>query len=324
MSESTKVDPVLITSILDYLRRSVHGYDLAEMAEHFGVAPTRMLSIIEFLWALEFPDTPLSGHEYMFDFDAEGLYADEPWVKLTHDPAARVKRRFDPQELATVLTGLATLREFRSADDIEVLDRLSAKLLGTNVESIDDRHEEHPTIAAMRRSMDRGTQLEISYLAENADAPESRIIDPLRLEVHGAMVYLCAFCHLREGMRWFRHDRIVSHRELTTPIGKYADADRQQPLQVRGKSFPRLQLAVAPSAFAALRPYLDDRDFPPVDIDGYARCSVVFRSLHVAARLAAENPGAVVVEGPDEARAFMVSWATDALERHSEISCPKA
>lgn len=324
MTLQAKVDPILVTSILTYLRRSEHGYDLNEMAEHFGISAATMLEIIEFLWTLEFPNSMLNGHEHMFDFDADGLYADEPWVKLIHDPAAKVKRRFEPQELATVITGLSTLRAFRSAEDIEVLDRLSAKLLGTDLAGSETHQPSHPTVAAIRRAIDRQTQLELSYFAENADAPEHRTVDPLRLEVHGAMAYLSAYCHLRKGMRWFRHDRIVSITELDVPIAEYSESQRNQVLRVRGKSFPRLSLAVSPSAFATVRPYLDARDFPPADADGFSRCTVVFRSLGVAARLVAENHGAVIVEGPPEAREFLVRWAKEALANSGPKQFPKA
>ncbi|MGO1544311.1 MAG: helix-turn-helix transcriptional regulator [Gulosibacter sp.] len=313
MAQSTRIDPVLIMSVLTFLRRHEHGYDLADMASYFGVSSERMLEVIEFLWVLEFPDTVLSGSENMFDFDAEGLEAEEPWVKLTHDPAARVARRFDPQELATVLIGLDAIREHRSESEREIIDRLSAKLLGRDPETGAKNRDENPVITAMRRALDRGTQLELDYFAEHADAPERRVVDPLRLEVHGAMVYLSAYCHLRQGMRWFRHDRILSFKERDEPIGTYSETERNHPLQVRGKSMPELELAIAPSAFSTLRPYLNGKKFPPLDADGFSRCRVFFRSYHVAAKLAAEHAGAVIVEGPPEARAFMASWAQAAL-----------
>lgn len=324
MAEATKIDPVLVTSVLDYLRRGEHGYDLAEMAGHFGVAPTRMRGIIDFLWTLEFPESSLNGHEHMFDFDADGLAAQEPWVKLTHDPAARVNRRFEPQELATVLTGLSTLRDFRSPEEVEILDRLSAKLLGEASPGTGTAKPEEPVVAAMRRALDRGTRLRISYFPEFADAPETRTIDPLSLEVRGAMVYLLAYCHLRLGMRWFRHDRILSFSELDDAIGEYSNEERNQPLRVQGQGLQRVDAAIAPSAFAALRPYLDGRDFPPLDADGFARCDIVFRSLHVAARLAAENAGGFIIEGPVEARSFIERWAKDALSSGTTLSAPKA
>ncbi|WP_192497037.1 WYL domain-containing protein [Gulosibacter chungangensis] len=324
MAESTKVDPVLVTSVLDYLRRSEHGYDLDEMAEHFGLPATRMIGIIDFLWTLEFPDSSLNGHEHMFDFDADGLAAEDPWVKLTHDPAAKVTRRFQPQELATVLTGLSTLRDFRNPEETEILDRLTAKLLGQEASDSVAEKIEAPVVAAMRRALDRSTQLQFSYFREFADAPETRTVDPLRIEVRGAMVYLLAYCHLREGMRWFRHDRILTFTELDEPIGQYSEQDRNQPLQVRGQGLQRVDAAIAPCVFAALRPYLDARDFPPLDSDGFSRCSIVFRSLHVAARLAAENAGAFMIEGPAEARSFMVRWAQEALSGGSTLSSPKA
>lgn len=324
MSEAVTVDPVLVASMLDYLRRHEHGADLAEMAEHFGVSSATALRIIEFLWTLEFPDTTVSGHQHMFDFDAEGLYAEEPWVKLVHDPATHVRRRFSPSELATVLIGLSSLREFRSAEEIGVLDRLSAKLLGTDLPGPGAGEIEDPTVAAIRRSIDRGTRLRIEYVSEHAVAPEARVVDPLRLEVRGAMAYLWAYCRLREGMRWFRRDRILTSTELDEPIAKYSEEDRNQVLRVRGESYPELQVAVAPSAFAAIRPYLDGRDFPALDADGFSRCRIVFRSLRVAARLAAENAGAFVVEAPDAARAFMVRWAREALRNRGSLSDPKA
>lgn len=315
MNESTKIDPVLLVSVLNFLRRHEHGADLGEMARHFGVSAVRMRGIIDFLWTVEFPGTALLGPESMFDFDAEGLEDEEPWVRLTHDPTARVSRRFDPQELATVLIGLDALREHRSAEERAVIDRLSAKLRGGEDADAPAEGSGSPLVDALRRAIDRGAQLRIRYFASGADAPEWRVVDPLRLEVRGAMVYLNAYCTKRRGFRWFRHDRILEHEALDSPIGEYSEADRNRPLEVSGHRLATVRLAVAPSAYPAVRPYLPPgRAFPEPEDDGFSRCPVDFRSYQVLAQLCAEHAGSVVVEGPEEARAAVRSWARSAID----------
>lgn len=311
-----KIDALLLASVLDVLRGHPHGHDLASLAERFGLSTARMRSVIEFLWTVGVRDEQgFDDPSSMFDFDAEAL--DEDWVRLTHDPVRTAPTRFTSVEHAAVLTGLSVLRASANAEEAARIDALAAKLTGVTSET----HESAPGagrsvdrwLEPIRTALERGEQLRIHYRGEFADAGRWRQVDPLRLEVRGASTYLNAWCHEAREPRWFRTDRIRDLERTELPAGTHNESERARPLEVRKASGPEVDLAVAPSAIALIRPYLAGKPVPAPDADGMVRIRVKLRATGVAVRLAAEQAGAIIVEGPAEVRNEVAKWAEAAL-----------
>ncbi|MGC9395651.1 MAG: helix-turn-helix transcriptional regulator [Anaerolineae bacterium] len=74
-----------------------------------------------------------------------------------------------------------------------------------------DYHVPEPTgplLQALERAIAAGATLDIVYYTAGRDHVTRRRIDPLRLEWHGDVVYLIAYCHLRQDQRVFRVERM--------------------------------------------------------------------------------------------------------------------
>jgi proteasome accessory factor C len=307
-------DALMVSSLLDVLRANPHGLDLGELASSFSESPERMRGLIDYVWSLEITDA--SGQvdpSQMFDFDADGLDEDEPWVKLTHDPVRPVARNFDANELALVLTGLEVLREAAGVADAARIDALHAKLRGATGPEAANRGDAR--VDALGAAITARQRVRITYSAEQSEAPVEREVDPLRLEARNGFVYLNAYCHLRHDLRWFRADRILELERLETPAEPHSAADRDRGLVVTGRGLIPVDVAVGPGAVAAVRPYLAGRSLPAA---GKIRLRLKLRSAGVAARLAAEHAGEFVVEGPTAVREHVMTWLEGALARQRD------
>lgn len=65
-----------------------------------------------------------------------------------------------------------------------------------------------PLLEALEAAIAAGETVEIDYYTAGRAHQTTRCVDPLRLEWRGDVVYLIAYCHLREDQRVFRVDRI--------------------------------------------------------------------------------------------------------------------
>ena len=65
-----------------------------------------------------------------------------------------------------------------------------------------------PLLERLERAIQEQATVEIEYYTAGRAHHTTRRVDPLRLEWHGDVVYLVAYCHLRGGQRVFRVDRI--------------------------------------------------------------------------------------------------------------------
>jgi proteasome accessory factor C len=63
----------------------------------------------------------------------------------------------------------------------------------------------------------------IDYYVPARDESTARVVDPLRLVTAQGNDYLEAWCHLAEGQRLFRVDRISSTETLDSPVEEHAD-----------------------------------------------------------------------------------------------------
>jgi hypothetical protein len=76
---------------------------------------------------------------------------------------------------------------------------------------------DHPPTAVVIKTIEQAiatnTPLALTYYAASFDQTTQRLVDPLRLEWHGDVPYLIAYCHLRQDERTFRVDRILDIRE---------------------------------------------------------------------------------------------------------------
>jgi proteasome accessory factor C len=120
-------------------------------------------------------------------------------------------------------------------DARDVVQRTLAKLeavAGTDPASVLPVHvSAEPTpgaehVAVLERAIAAGRQLEIVYHVPSRDQQSARVIDPRGVARVENVLYLDAWCNAAQDDRVFRLDRIVSVRELDTPVADPAARPR--------------------------------------------------------------------------------------------------
>ncbi len=199
-----------LLALVPYLRTHP-GAELGEVAAVFGVDVRQLNDDLNLLWVCGLPG---GGPGDLIDFAFEGdtvtvveaQTLDRP-LKLTADEALAL--RVAARALADV-PGLA---------ERDALESAQAKLAiasGAVPESIAAEpvmqvalEPEDEALATVRRALDEGRQIELRYLVASRDEVTERTVEPMRLVSVDGRWYLEGWCHLAEGVRLFRLDRMV-------------------------------------------------------------------------------------------------------------------
>lgn len=75
-------------------------------------------------------------------------------------------------------------------------------------------------VAALEQAIAAETPLDLTYYSPAYDQTTRRIVEPLRLEWHGDVPYLMAYCRLRQDERTFRVDRIADLVPTSDPLAR--------------------------------------------------------------------------------------------------------
>jgi proteasome accessory factor C len=139
--------------------------------------------------------------------------------------------RLSASEASAVIVALRTLRESADESVLETIDGALAKL-DAAAEAGAGRvdvllPEQERELAALRQrlsgAIDRGRQVRLTYYVPARDENTHRAVDPLALVQSQGMSYLDAWCHVADGRRSFRMDRIVEAEVLDDPVDDHSD-----------------------------------------------------------------------------------------------------
>jgi proteasome accessory factor C len=183
---------------------------LADTAAAFGVSERELVDDLNMLWCVEIrspdPYCPI-------DLSYEG-------GEIVVSEAESIDRplRLGVDEASALLVALRMLAEVSSLDDRSALSRTVAKLEAAAGEAgavsaqvavqVDDRGV-GSAAAQIRRALDRGRRLHLSYYVPGRDEATERDVDPMRLLVVEGRTYLEGWCLRAEAVRLFRLDRVL-------------------------------------------------------------------------------------------------------------------
>ncbi|MBI3796752.1 MAG: WYL domain-containing protein [Deltaproteobacteria bacterium] len=138
---------------------------------------------------------------YSFLHNNLGTIAARLNISYPHQHRALHDARITAQILNVFARDLARRKVVKIEDLVTSLEKLSS----SESEAI------RVLPAALREAHDHGLSLEIRYLASNLET-STRRIDPIDISVGRRLVYIRAYCHLRQDERTFRLDRITEMR----------------------------------------------------------------------------------------------------------------
>ncbi|GAA4781841.1 WYL domain-containing protein [Actinomycetospora chlora] len=215
--------PRLLTLVPYLLARP--GIPVAEAAADFGVAEAQLRRDLELLWMCGLPGY---GPGDLVDLSFEG-----DTVTVTFDAGMRRPLRLSGAEAATLAVALRALADAPGMVDADAVQRALAKIEDAagraGSPAPDDPEPGGDGVAvglgrvpggaedAVRRAVETGRALRLTYYSASRDAVGRRVVDPMRLLLVDASAYLEAWCRQAEGVRLFRLDRVDDAEVLDEP-----------------------------------------------------------------------------------------------------------
>jgi proteasome accessory factor C len=184
---------------------------LSELSERFGITPDELVADLELAACCGLP--PYTPDQLM------EVIVDEDEVVAHLGPELARPRRFSAAEGFAMAASARAILAVPGADADGALASALVKLesaLGSR-DRIEVDLAEPRYLAEVRAAVADGAQLELEYLGTGRDAPTTRVVDPTALTLLQGNWYLDGFCHLAEGSRRFRVDRIRGLRRTGEP-----------------------------------------------------------------------------------------------------------
>ncbi len=304
----------LVPYLMDHDRVAV-----AEVAAHFGMESEQIRDAVRLIGVSGIPgETAQYQHGDLFDISWDDLEQNDQIV-LTHRVAIDDSPRFSAREAAALIAGLQYLSALPEHADRAAIASLMAKLsrgasAAPSQVAVEAR-ETDQTLALIRESVATGVQIEFDYRGSRGDL-ERRRVDPLRVESMDADWYLRGWCHLREGVRTFRLDRVSSPVITTVPIAFGAkDVSLPETLFEGSADDLLVTIDVAPAAASLLADYIPDGAIT-TEHGGRLRTSIRVSHYHGLKRLLAGMAGMATVVEPAEARQVVAEWSAEGAARY--------
>lgn len=201
---------------------------LHQAATDFGVAPEQIVKDLKVLWYCGLPGL---GPGDLIDIDMDALENDgDGVVRIGNADYLSRPLRLGSTEASALIVALRTLRESSSEDSRPAVDRALAKLEDATADGsmpqieVVARPGQAATAqvrSALERAISGHRQVQLEYYVPSRDETTHRTVDPLELVESDGHAYLHAWCHLAEGLRIFRLDRVLGTETLEAPAGTH-------------------------------------------------------------------------------------------------------
>lgn len=219
---SSKAQLARLLALVPYLQAR-GAVLLPEVAADFRVSPEQMLRDLRVLYMCGLPGF---GPAELIDINVEALL-DDPDGLVRIDNAEFLTRplRLGSNEAVALIVALRALLDAGPEGAREVVERTLAKLEGATEPGALPLVAVHlpqsgPDAQAIRHELDRALandrQVRLGYYVPTRDETTDRVVDPIAVLRRDSRTYLDAWCHLSDGRRLFRVDRIARAEVLPT------------------------------------------------------------------------------------------------------------
>ena len=248
------------------------------------------------------------------------LRVEDGRVEMGLPQAFHLPLSLTPEQGVALVAAGSTLLATPGADPDGPLARGLAKLAGvldaSGSAQIEVRLGDVATdvLSILRTGLHEHRQVAIDYYVYGRDELTHRIIEPHRVSTDQGQWYVSGYCHLAQGDRLFRIDRVRSAVLLDARFEPPTDLVDDGVFSPTGDE-PRVELDLAPEARWVIEQYPTEGvvELP----DGRLRITLIITAQAWLERLLLRlGPQANVVEAPDELRLAGVASARRLLQRY--------
>jgi proteasome accessory factor C len=227
MSGGSKEQLIRLLALAPYLQTR-GAVPLKEVAADFGVSPAQVLKDLRVLYLCGLPGY---GPGDLIEIDVEALENDpEGLVRVGNADFLARPLRLGSNEASALIVALHALLDASPAGSREVVERTVAKLeeaaahgstplLGVHLPRV------RPAVEGAQRDLEgavaQDRQVRLQYYVPTRDETTDRVVDPIAVTRGGGQHYLDAWCHLVDGRRLFRLDRITGLQVLDSARVKH-------------------------------------------------------------------------------------------------------
>lgn len=291
---------------------------IAETAKTFDTTEDAIRDIVRTLFTTGIPgESGVGLPDDLFDFDYE-RFIDEGIIDMTHHVGPARTPRFSGSEAAALIAGLQYITDVVRPTERPRVQELIAKVAKGS--------SNPPDITVVTVPLPQGgldisgaidARRQVSFLYHNAaGALETRRVDPIRLDLVANVWYLRAHCHLRNGLRTFRLDRMREVSVLDSACETSTDpstlADVSFDISPEGTDLT-VTASITDTAVPLINDYQATLEFPS---SGNIRGTLQVAHEASLRRLVCRVPGGVQIVTPEASVSAIAAWAKACAEHH--------
>jgi proteasome accessory factor C len=287
--------------------------------EHFKVPKKDIVKAVKMI---SFTDLMKSNQDGSYEVNYDDLDDGFVSIKYTFHEAIDEVPRLSSRQASALAAGLVYLGSLPGLVDnqeIQELQRILAIDDGSNKNKsvLIETGDRDSDLVAIRDAMSAGVSITCDYLNLKGETTIGRLLEPLRIDSQGEVIYLRAWCPVNKNVRSFRLDRMRDAQPTLNPISQEAqEAELVDDIYTAAETDIVVTLEVDPEAYSLIF------DFKPVEEPEAVSKSVKRFKIKVGdvrnlGRVIARFGGAARVISPEIARQSVRDFALNALGERS-------
>jgi proteasome accessory factor C len=294
-------------------------YTVEELVDHFKVSKKEIVKAVRMI---SFTDLMKSNQDGSYEVNYDDLDEGFVSIKYTFNQAIDEVPRLSSRQASALAAGLVYLSSLPGLVDnqeIQELQRILAIEDGPEKKKsvLIETGDRDTDLVAIREAMSAGVSITCDYLNLKGETTIGRLLEPLRVDSQGEVIYLRAWCPANKNVRSFRLDRMRNAKPTSVPITKEAlEAELVEEIYTSAETDTVVTLEVDPEAYSLIF------DFKPVEepeamSKSVKRFKIKVGDVRNLGRVIARFGGAARVIAPEIARQSVRDFALNALGERS-------
>jgi proteasome accessory factor C len=290
-------------------------YEVQELAQRFEVSNEEIVKAVKNIGFMDMAHFE-NPDRYVVDYDA----LEEGYVRISYniDNVVEDVPRLSSRQASALAAGLVYLSSLPGLAENEEILELQAILAtgdsrGNTPEIIVQPGSKDADLLTIRQAIKLSRTISCDYLNLKGEMRIGRMIEPLRIDLRGELIYLKGWCPENNDVRSFRVDRMRNASITDSVISKQAlSAELDDQVYHSSETDTLVTIEVNPEAYSLMV------DFRPVEepesvLQYVKRFKILVGDVRNLGRIVSRFGGAARVVAPDSAKVAVREFALKAI-----------